>query len=436
MIYDVAVIGAGPAGLMAAKTAAENNLKAVVVERQKDVSRLRRACSQQLIMDEDYQKECIRIEPGRIIFTRNGFEVDYAGPTFNITDLYHISPGGHSVHFADKNQNPCAVKYDKARLLKGLWEKCEQAGVEIRSATVAYHARDDGNGVEVRLTSRGVKSSLKAQKVLVADGVNSRIAEVLGMNRGRTFLGAPRCMVYTLDGLKDFERTAWKLYQVGHPYKNRIPVIIEPSLEGPTVAEVITTGTKDKSPEQIYHDVTTHGPLADMFERAELLGKQGATLKLYTPIRVPYTGNGLVIGDAATFAEVEVQGALMCGYHGGNAVIKELTGEGGFEEYSKWWQDAFEFHRERELVSAVSMLFAAIIYTDDELDYLFSLVQGQVLDGTYNQWKQHKALWGAFLSQADQIKKARPELYEKLKKFQQMRETMTLKEIYASVSHS
>lgn len=82
------------------------------------------------------------------------------------------------------------------------------------------------------------------------------------------------------------------------------------------------------------------------------------------------------------------------------------------------------------------MLFAAIIYTDDELDYLFSLVQGQVLDGTYNQWKQHKALWGAFFKQGEQIQKAKPELYEKLKKFQKMRETMTLKEIYSSISQS
>ncbi len=30
MVYDIAIIGAGPAGLMAAKTAAELGLKAVV----------------------------------------------------------------------------------------------------------------------------------------------------------------------------------------------------------------------------------------------------------------------------------------------------------------------------------------------------------------------------------------------------------------------
>jgi flavin-dependent dehydrogenase len=50
-MYDVAVIGAGPAGLMAAQTAAAKGLKIVVVEKQPDVSKIRRACCQQLVMD-------------------------------------------------------------------------------------------------------------------------------------------------------------------------------------------------------------------------------------------------------------------------------------------------------------------------------------------------------------------------------------------------
>ena len=45
MIYDVAIVGAGPAGLMAAKTAAEKGLKVALIEKKSSVStvtRLRR----------------------------------------------------------------------------------------------------------------------------------------------------------------------------------------------------------------------------------------------------------------------------------------------------------------------------------------------------------------------------------------------------------
>jgi len=37
MKYDVIVVGGGPGGLMAAKTAAENGLKVLLIERKKDV---------------------------------------------------------------------------------------------------------------------------------------------------------------------------------------------------------------------------------------------------------------------------------------------------------------------------------------------------------------------------------------------------------------
>ena len=38
MIYDLAIVGAGPAGLMAAKTAAEKGLKVALIEKKSNVS--------------------------------------------------------------------------------------------------------------------------------------------------------------------------------------------------------------------------------------------------------------------------------------------------------------------------------------------------------------------------------------------------------------
>ena len=56
MNYDISVIGAGPAGLMAAKRAAEHGLKVIVIEKRKEIANVTRACCQNFIMDEGYER--------------------------------------------------------------------------------------------------------------------------------------------------------------------------------------------------------------------------------------------------------------------------------------------------------------------------------------------------------------------------------------------
>jgi len=42
---DLIVVGAGPAGLMAVKTAGEEGLKVAVLERKNDITKVRRCCA-------------------------------------------------------------------------------------------------------------------------------------------------------------------------------------------------------------------------------------------------------------------------------------------------------------------------------------------------------------------------------------------------------
>ncbi len=46
MKYDIIVCGAGPGGLMAAKTAAEDGLKVLLIERKRDITEINRTCCQ------------------------------------------------------------------------------------------------------------------------------------------------------------------------------------------------------------------------------------------------------------------------------------------------------------------------------------------------------------------------------------------------------
>ena len=59
-------------------------------------------------------------------------------------------------------------------------------------------------------------------------------------------------------------------------------------------------------------------------------------------------------------------------------------------------------------------------YTDDELDYLFALTEGEILEGSYSQYKTPRLMWDAFLKHRDTIARERPELNDKIKNNNQL----------------
>ena len=413
MMYDVAIVGAGPAGLMAAKTAAEHGLKAVLIEKQKDISRIKRACCMQFIMDEEYEGETIRIEDGKVVFPRNGFAEDYSGPLIPLTHKYYISPRGHTVHFAYRDKRPIIIKFDKGQLLHNLLRQCERLGVEVRNETVAYTAEDSPSGVTVKARSKGMQSVIKAKKLIAADGVNARIAESLGMNSSRNYFTTGMALIHYVKGIKGFDPTAWKSY-FGLAYHSTTPVMITASLLGDDVASVVTIGSKQKTPGKIYADFTIRSPLAPRFKDAKIVDLVGCSAKAYTSLKVPHRGNVLIIGDAASYVEIEVQGALMTGFHAGKAVAQELQRGDGFMEYTGWWQNSFEFNTDQYL--RVAQGFALVpAYTDDELDYLFSLLGDDELEGTFSQYRSPKIMWDAILKHEGEIEAHQPDLYQKIK---------------------
>ena len=80
MKYDLIIVGAGPAGLMAAKSALEHNLRVALIEKRRDVSNWARADSMMLLgLEGDFLKENIEVQVGRIVFPNNGFSVTYTG---------------------------------------------------------------------------------------------------------------------------------------------------------------------------------------------------------------------------------------------------------------------------------------------------------------------------------------------------------------------
>lgn len=414
-IIDLAIVGAGPAGLIAAKTAAELGLETTVIEMKRDITNVKRACSAQFVMDKGYENETVEIVDNKIHFINNGFYVNYTGPLLNIIDNYHHSPSGHTIHLAHKDHKPFAVKFDKGHLLKDLSQACEKAGAKLVFNTIALNGHSMGDYMKLDIKTGKVVSHICCRKLIIAEGANAALAGKLGFNKDRTLYGRPFVFSCVMEGTTGFEPQSWNQFysRKYHPFAE---VMVESSITGPNDIELTIMGTKNMRPDILFDKLIHESPLSSHFTNSKIKEKRGCSVSSYESLKKPYNDNVLVIGDTAAHVEVIVQGALMCGYNAAKAVYDELHNKNGFKEYTSWWNKAFDFNRMNslEFVQLYGALSMMPKYTDAELDYLFSLVENEVLCGNYSQFEVPKTVWKAILGHKASIEKENPKLFAKI----------------------
>jgi len=414
-MLDLLIIGAGPAGLMAGYTAAKGGAKVLIVDMKRDIPVARRACSAQFVLDDGYEGETLKIGDGKLIFTKNGFEVPYTGKLVPIQHNYMISPKGYQVDFSYEDLRPTAMKFDKNALLKGLLEQCEGAGVEIRPGTMALKGCDAGEYVKLTVKDENKEYELEARKLIIAEGVNRKLTAVFGLNKGYQCMGVPLTYEYTLEGTTGIPHNSWIQYygDVYHPF---MEIMVGESTYSDDALEFTIMGIGDQKPKAFFEKLRTESPLAENLKNARIVERKGCACKNFLSLTRPYAGNVLAIGDSAAHIEVINQGAMMCGFNAGNAVVKELSGEKGFEEYSRWWNDAFEFNCEdpAEQLKMYGAINIKRTLSDDEIDYLFAMLVGEQHSGHFNQYEVPKNFWTAVLKHDDTIRAENPALYEKM----------------------
>ncbi len=418
MKYDLIVAGGGPGGLMAAKTAAEDGLKVLLIERKKDVTEINRTCAQMFYISHLGAtksgiycfREPVKLEIGkennRFIFSTLDFSVDYQGPLRPYYQYPHLSPSGYIIdRYPKHNDKPVTFFFQKEAFLSGLLSSAEKAGVEVLTETMALGAENTRDGVRVMMRTKSGEQTLEAKKAIAADGIESRIVDSLGLNQARqVLLSRLKGVGYVMEGVETNLPASFLLISV--PSINRFANIIIYTLANGQV--MISTGTSaEGSPNTALDKFMKLPRYAPWFKNARLVRKTAYGNLIRTPIREPVAGNVVIIGDAAATIETLIQGAVACGYLGVKAIEKELNGQNGYQEYIDWWQQAFEFN-DPTYFSTVNRYFSLnSLCSDEEVDYLYKTLEGKV------------GVPAVLIEQnLELFKNDRPELYEKLRQKQ------------------
>jgi len=171
LMRDVAVIGAGPAGLYVAYRLASAGLGVAVLDAQEKVG------------DDVVCSGVI----GEEAFGRFGLP---SWPVLNrIYCLRAVSPAGRSLEY--RSQTPLARVVDKAEFNRDLASLARAAGAELRSGHLVEAVAREENGAILRFRSRlGPGEKMGARVAVIASGVGGALNGALGLVQPREHLRA------------------------------------------------------------------------------------------------------------------------------------------------------------------------------------------------------------------------------------------------------
>jgi flavin-dependent dehydrogenase len=301
--FDLAIAGAGFAGLVAARRAAQRGLHTIVLER-KD-------------------------EPGRPLHTtgilvKEAFDLLAAQYGGIPADLWRAVPGVRLYAPSGRSTDLYSPGYqfyltDTPGLLRWLAREAERAGAEVRYAAPLQKARQTESSVEIGAGG----AALEAAWLVGADGAKSAVAEAFGLGRNRRVLVGIEAEYSDVKGVDP---------NLLHTFLDRAlaPGYIAWVAAGVGVTQVGIAARRADKPE--FEAFLARVKALFDFRTATLAERRSGVIPVGGVVRPAAAGRVLLIGDAAgTVSPLTAGGiftALDFGTRAADAIADRLAGRG------------------------------------------------------------------------------------------------------------
>lgn len=431
MAYDLIIVGGGPAGSMAAATAGEIGLKTVLIERKSHPAKIYRICSTMFAIESDWylgDRMYFNQDSGKFVFPENALTVDYDGPYAPFYTWWHLAPDAEtSMSLGDYEKQKAlgpvkgrlSVAYSKGHLINSLVEKAKKNHVEIHTSQNVISARKEGELVVVK-TAEG--RSYRAPFVIAADGVNSRIARNLGLNREREFYGTLISIGLFMRGCTlPTDRFIWATY-FESKYNNTMAGIWLPFVfyeeHDPKGHQFILGGLLDSRVDYLseLEYFMRKSPFAKFFEKKiEIRYRLACVENIWSPVKIPFRDNVLFAGDTVWTQEAEVTGSLLAGNKAAHAVACALRdhkiNQEGVASYLAWWRgsypEAMDYREYAEVFASYNIL------TKEDFIYLIKKID-RPLPHSLNPFKLNQHIGRVLAEKMDVIKSENPDFIKRM----------------------
>lgn len=335
--YDVVVVGAGPAGSIAARTAAENGLDVLLIEKRQEIGVPVRCA-------EGVSKEAIQ----------QFVEIDRRWIAAEVVGAKVYAPDGTEVVMGEEMAgNEVGFVLERKIFDRHLARLAAKAGADVVVKTTATGLRRTDGIAEVFIRSMGEEYSVRTKIVIGCDGVESRVGKWAGIDTTLKLGEIESCVQYLVTGI-DFDAD-YTYFWVGKEIAPGGYIWLFPKGDNaanvgigvlPSMAEMSPKGYLDRFMER-------------MFPEGEIVEVVVGGVPVKGPIETAVADNVMLAGDAARHSDPITGGgianAMKAGYFAAT-VAKEAIEKGDLSarmlrKYDELWKNDFgrSLHRNKVL---------------------------------------------------------------------------------------
>ena len=361
--YDIVVVGAGPAGSMAARAAARSGAKVLLLDKRRELG-VPVQCGEAL--SEDPLKDLgIKPDPRWIAGRTNAVKI--------------VSPSGIAVRIAEKKiVGKVGYILDRKVFDKHLAMLAAKEGADVKVGTLVDGIMIE-NGRIRGVKAHGIDGRLEvlADVIIAADGVGSRIARWAGMNTALKLVDIESGVQFQMVGI-DFESSSTMEFYLGSKIAPSGYAWVFPKGEDMANVGLGVLGSRAERPAIEYlRDFVNKMP---GLRKGKIIEINAGGVPVGGPIKKTVKDNLLVVGDAARQVNALTGGGIDMAMRAGDiagdvaakAVAEGNVSEKRLNEYEKRWREQMGKRLERYLKA--KNVF--ITLSDEDLDRLAKALSG------------------------------------------------------------